>query len=476
MREDNSAKESMADSMGEATNEATNESADKSTAVAPRVRVDSGYGSDHSTDNRGGDACERRPGIDCRNESDTDKDIDLHAWRLGHPVLDSLRRTMVHASNLRAPHARSRPVSENHDADVAVSMAGACAARAIRTSAAHRNVTSMPLFSESIQRVANLYKVVIGLRRPNSLGQSLLRDGFPTKNFHVKAKSSDKGPTAGFVPIEPKYAKVDVRQWEKQAKSVASALKAGAKAVDLRLSPDRVTELISLGAMTHTGGMRYAAEFPAGRIDFSLASSRQPVGPNGAVALHTLDVLDPDGRPVQVLTNPPELPDGFARDKTLAASALPITADYDLFCLFPRWQRDVDQAPMPVQPHVVAGPKPPSPNLAAQYLRAVAADTIRPEDPNMGNIPLFHRTVVDALNAAVVQDGYQGGKLFWHNAENGNPFSPGFSIADAPIFFVPGQREPLTANSLDDLSRVMGELRDIGYAARLSPRLGVYAR
>ncbi|AJP59918.1 hypothetical protein UC34_18915 [Pandoraea vervacti] len=314
---------------------------------------------------------------------------------------------------------------------------------------------------------------MIGLRRPNALGQSLLRDDFPTKNFHVKAKSSDRGPTAGFVPIEPRYAKVDVRQWEKQARSVASALKAGAKAVDLRLSPDRVTELISLGAMTHTGGTHYTADFPVGRLAFSLAPSRQPAGSN---RVEVFDVLDAGARPVKVLTNPPELPDGFAKDKTRQASALPITADYDLFCLFPRWQRDVDQAPMPVQPHVVAGPKSPSRNLATQYLKAIAADAMRPEDPNMGNIPLFHRTVVDALNAAVTQDGYQGGKLFWHNAENGNPFSAGFSIADAPIFFVPGQREPLTAASLDDLSQVMGALRDLGYAARLSPRLSVYAR
>ncbi|WP_167362715.1 anthrax toxin-like adenylyl cyclase domain-containing protein [Pandoraea faecigallinarum] len=397
-----------------------------------------------------------------RSGSASEPDIDPDAWRIGNPALDSLRRTMLHARNVAPGAAPDVPGTRVAAGIGRTATPGRIESAVPRPSP---NARSMPLFSESLQRVANQYKVVIGLRQPNTLGQSLLREGFPTKNFHVKAKTSATGPTAGFVPHEPKYAKVGLAQWEKQANAVADALRAGAKAVNLRLSQERVTELVTLGAMTPAGGSRYGADFPCGTLTFSLRS-------NGT---DTFDVLDAAGHPVKVLTNPPELSGGFARDKALRASPLPITADYDLFCLFSSWQRDVDQTPMPVQPHVVAGPKMPSHNRASQYLKAVAAGNTRAEDPNMGNISLFHRTIVDALNAAVIDDGYRGGKLFWHNTENGNPFSPGFSSSDAPIFFVPGKRTALTASSLEDLNGILGELRELGYAARLSPRLSVRA-
>ncbi|VVD61498.1 Bifunctional hemolysin/adenylate cyclase [Pandoraea capi] len=389
-----------------------------------------------------------------------DGDIPSDTWRIGSPALDQLRRSLIGARNAHRNMAVDAPPSADTD-KIATTQATEALAR-------KRRESSMPAFAESIQRVSNQYRVVIGLRRPNAMGQSLLREGFPTKNFHVKAKSSAAGPTAGFVPIEPKYAKIGVEQWAKQANAIASALKSGAKAVNLRLSPARVKELVTLGAMTHAGGATYRATYPGGAMTFSLRPS-SPDSPD------TLTVFDTAGRPVTVLTNPPELPGGFAKDKALTASPLPMTADYDLFCLFSRRERDVDRFPMPVQPHVVAGPRDRSRNRASQYLDAVATGQTRPEDPNMGNIPFFHRTIVDALNVAVTDDGYRGGKLFWHNAENGNPFSPGFASDDAPLFFVPGTPHPMTASTLDDLNGVIDRLQTLGYAAKLSPRLAVNA-
>ncbi|VVE19225.1 anthrax toxin-like adenylyl cyclase domain-containing protein [Pandoraea anhela] len=407
---------------------------------------------------------------------DAETDAAHDAWRIGSRTFDQLRRALIGVSNARRDVAFDAHGAGGCDATTTTTTT----THEIGTSASRRRETSMPAFAEAIQRVSNQYNVVIGLRRPNALGQSLLHEGFPTKNFHVKAKSSASGPTAGFVPVDAKYAKVDVEQWEKQAKSVASALKAGAKAVGLRLSPARVAELLAHGAMRHVGGETYQATYPAGEMTFSLRpASTGAAGVHGAHeapdAPDALSVFDAAGQPVTVLTNPPELPGGFAKDKAIVANPLPMTADYDLFCLFSRQQRDVDRLPMPVQPRVVAGPKDPSRNLASQYLGAVATGQRQPEDPNMGNISFFHRTIVDALNTAVARDGYRGGKLFWHNAENGNPFSPGFASVDAPLFFIPDKPAPLSASSLDDLTAVMGELQALGYAAKLSPRLSVHA-
>lgn len=55
------------------------------------------------------------------------------------------------------------------------------------------------LYVEAFKRVSSKYKVVLGIRAPNSLGETLLREGYPSKNFHMKAKSSPTGPTAGFI-------------------------------------------------------------------------------------------------------------------------------------------------------------------------------------------------------------------------------------------------------------------------------------
>ena len=130
------------------------------------------------------------------------------------------------------------------------------------------------LYSDAFQRVANKYKVVLGVRAPNALGETLLREGFPSKNFHVKAKSSPTGPTAGFIAADPRYSKLPASKLEVQAKYVAEALKNGARLVDLELSPQRLDELVRTGHLESIGDGQYAANYPLGRFEFS-------IGPDG---------------------------------------------------------------------------------------------------------------------------------------------------------------------------------------------------
>ncbi|EAA2100039.1 hypothetical protein F9H41_21525 [Salmonella enterica subsp. enterica serovar Montevideo] len=63
------------------------------------------------------------------------------------------------------------------------------------------------LYSDAFQKCSNKYNVIIGLRYPSKIGQLHLKEGFPSKNFHVKAKSSVSGPTAGFIPEKALYSK-----------------------------------------------------------------------------------------------------------------------------------------------------------------------------------------------------------------------------------------------------------------------------
>lgn len=57
-------------------------------------------------------------------------------------------------------------------------------------------------------RVATQSQEVIIFRSTGPWSQRWIQRNYPTKNFHVKGKSSDWGPQAGFVPYLGKYSKV----------------------------------------------------------------------------------------------------------------------------------------------------------------------------------------------------------------------------------------------------------------------------
>ncbi|MEO8857483.1 MAG: anthrax toxin-like adenylyl cyclase domain-containing protein, partial [Burkholderiaceae bacterium] len=61
---------------------------------------------------------------------------------------------------------------------------------------------------EACKAVANATGEVIIFRSTGSWSLRWIEQGYPTKNFHVKGKSSDWGPQAGFVPRDGKYSKV----------------------------------------------------------------------------------------------------------------------------------------------------------------------------------------------------------------------------------------------------------------------------
>ncbi len=61
---------------------------------------------------------------------------------------------------------------------------------------------------EACLRVADQLKEVIIFRSTGPWSRRWIERGYPTKNFHVKGKSSDWGPQAGFVPYKGEYSKV----------------------------------------------------------------------------------------------------------------------------------------------------------------------------------------------------------------------------------------------------------------------------
>lgn len=299
------------------------------------------------------------------------------------------------------------------------------------------------LYVNAFKRVSLKYNVVLGIRAPNPLGETLLREGYPSKNFHMKAKSSPTGPTAGFIAEKPIYSKVPISSYSKQSNYIASSVQKQAKAIDLKISQSRINELIKTGNLTSHGGGRYSAEYPSGRQYFVIRGNGQ--------------VLDDKLNPVRVMTNPKESGIEYTDPR-------PITADYDLFSIIPKENQSVNVRPLTAAPKLLRG------NFNLDFLKPNALPG-QDEDVNMGNLHFFGKTIVNALNREIVSEGYRGGKLVWHNDETGNPFSPGFDIADKPIFVHP-IGSVLQIHSLNELRNFYERLRREGYAPEYSPIFG----
>ncbi|EEU9451544.1 toxin protein [Escherichia coli] len=299
------------------------------------------------------------------------------------------------------------------------------------------------LYVDAFKRVSSKYKVALGLREPNPLGETLLREGYPSKNFHMKAKSSSTGPTAGFITEKVIYSKVPTTEYIKQNNLLAFAIQKGAKAIDLTISKSRINELIKTGNLTAHEEGRYSAVYPSGRQFFIIKRDGK--------------VFDDKLNPVRVMSNPKEFGVEYADPR-------PVTADYDLFSIIPRVNQSINYRPLTVRPKLLKG------DFKCGFLKPdVLAG--KDEDANMGNVHFFGKTIIDALNKEITYEGYRGGKLVWHNDETGNPFSPGFNIADKPIFVHP-TGSVIQIHSLNALLDFYEQLRREGYAPEYSSIFG----
>ncbi|WP_329911746.1 anthrax toxin-like adenylyl cyclase domain-containing protein [Serratia quinivorans] len=296
------------------------------------------------------------------------------------------------------------------------------------------------LFGDEIMKTASKYNVIIGIRRPNPLGVTLLKEGYPTKNFHVKAKSSPTGPTAGFISADPFLSK---QNHLKQAKYLDEAYKKGAKKVNLKLSQARVKELIECGAMFMNHDGRVYADYPSGRHFFKINTEGEVfyAGNNEAV---------------QVITNAPQI----KRHDYIDLNK-PITADYDLFCIIPRVNQSINKRPVIVRPKL----KPEK--LKCKNLSFLKMDLSK-EDPDMGNASFFISTIISDINKNV-KNIYSGGNLVWHSDEVGNPFSPGFDPDDKPIFIIPRRNIIIYIETRSELSEIYKKFEMEGYTPEYSP-------
>jgi hypothetical protein len=211
------------------------------------------------------------------------------------------------------------------------------------------------------QQVAGRLGEVIIFRSTGPWSKRWLERGYPSKNFHVKGKSSDWGPHAGLVPYDGTFSKVgyDTEKAKKGTKANEDGRHSGfAEKAPLVLSPellnDQLTRPEGLPARTAleaqhpipgSPDLLLTARRSGDKKPFAFRACRQEGGdflikiyPEfGAVRANPFLILDRDPRgeravPLEVMIS-------------MEVGALrPMAGDYDLFAVCPPWAQYGSQA------------------------------------------------------------------------------------------------------------------------------------
>lgn len=204
---------------------------------------------------------------------------------------------------------------------------------------------------EATMVVADKFKEVIIFRSTGPWSKRWLRRGYPSKNFHVKGKSSDWGPHAGLVPFDGTYSKVGydlakaAEGTNKNREGEASGF-AGRQA--LRLSAAQIDEQLTVPEGQPPRNAIATREAVPDSNDLILRCRRS--GDEKLVvfrAVHRggdqfeIKVYPPDD-PIAV--NPLQLDADGSRARVFevmtsreVGADMPMTGDYDLFSVCPSW-------------------------------------------------------------------------------------------------------------------------------------------
>lgn len=346
---------------------------------------------------------------------------------------------------------------------------------------------------------ARLNEVII-FRSTGPWAKRWLKLGYPSKNFHVKGKSSDWGPQAGFVPYDGTYSKVgfDPKKAAEGTKQNDKGLHSGfAGKAQLAL-----TEAEIYAQVNHPEGKpprtAIASQFQIQNTKDSLLFAKRSgdgkevifrarhiagdrfgieVLPESA-GTNPFKLIDKKGAPLEVMTS-----NEVGTDK-------PMTGDYDLLAICPSWasygsQLGRDLVKPGVQLKGKNQPEPEARFFAGQGLDNVldpelhtmskrppnspklpAKEAHRNEHPDMGNLTPRILRCINELNVAM---GAVGGsaplRRVHHNAESHRNAMFGALTERDMLTIKPGEAYgdgfPFTVFQPDSLTR--GGLRTARY-------------
>lgn len=336
----------------------------------------------------------------------------------------------------------------------------------------------VPSHAEVFKKIADEEDLVVISRALNPESTALLLENYAAKGFHVKAKTCNFGPMAGFVCVDPRFTKsTDPKQIDWQKKEVDKAFSAKAGRTQICISGKRLSELekdkrirtIEVEAdrklvdCTSAGKERFVFVLLKRGETWALYYDESETKKPG-FALLQKDAATPDTGvalvPVSAMVNPGAGQRGY-RDA--------IAGDYDLFALYPKegskhdtmhGSRNVAQ-----KAKIAEGASPKIKELA-KAVTELSSNELEREHEHMGNITPLLTKIKHALNSGIRSKGYQGGEVVMHSDETGNPFS---SAPDYPLLaFVP-TKAPRALHNLNEFMALVKEVRAAGYRATLNP-------
>ena len=231
--------------------------------------------------------------------------------------------------------------------------------RGLPASVAHQENGMTRPDMEATERVADRLNEVIIFRSTGPWSKRWLEKGYPSKNFHVKGKSSDWGPHAGLVPFDGTYSKVggNAEQAAKGTKANKGGLKSNfARKSQLGLMAPELSMQCTLQSGTPLRSAVISQHPIASSKDLFLRAVRS--GDNKQVIFRAVwaDVwamggqrMKVRGRGYLISVYPPNMGTNLRRlafetpvplevmVSNEVGAEKPMTGDYDLFAICPSW-------------------------------------------------------------------------------------------------------------------------------------------
>lgn len=287
----------------------------------------------------------------------------------------------------------------------------------LRGNAALRLTGTLNAHSTVFQRVADRSACVLLSRSVGSAVTGLLREGYATKGFHNKSKSSKWGPMAGFVLADATLG----RDFTEQRSALNKAIAKGATEVELFITERRRQEVLAMQLMQRAQGgtddvHHYEARDPTGRTRlFRLQRTNERSRSGCKLWMVQYRALPSLGQRTQSQRYAQYYSDGFGPILAMVDPNLPnslrgsylsaTTGDYDLFAVFPE-RSDYSTAE---DRRMVSG---------SSMFKTPISSYIAQEDPNRGNLTRRINGIIDTINR---EAQYPGGNIVHHSDEAGRP-------------------------------------------------------
>lgn len=326
---------------------------------------------------------------------------------------------------------------------------------------------------------------VIMVRAVSPLATQLLEEGHPTKGFHIKGKSSDWGPQAGFICEDQSLSKLDDQEKVKKLDAdVRSCVPQYAVLKQLVITQKRLDSLIKIAALTRPfplpdggGWLCVHAASKLHQRDATFLAEPIKGDAQGRLRFYTIpqehwgkspnvlkQLIPKQVQPLQVLCS--------------KENELPLTADYDLLMICPRLAH-FDNKDRLMNPDVAdsvfkaridrynasllrmrqaQGKEKVDPKRIESLERSIKLlEGSKPsEDPELGNVTQRIREVIVDLNKAMGLK--EDRKRVHHNADSGSPATDMAANFPATVF----QPEPIGDHRWD-IGLIQGEEQLRGY-------------